>query len=323
MEEIKGKRRFGERSEDVWLIGFGDREYIKKGEIWKSHSRGEETKLLDQILRATSLGGFRLKKEDRSSYLFSFSPNVPFLDPTFQKKMEGEFVISKSRLLPKRITAYNTGRTVLWEVNFLNYNKKVNIKIPFKPEFKLIVQSEGKMSKEIREQLKRRFQVYGLGAKAEAKGKREVLILLDRVVGMGTIGDILKLGMVDIYRIEWVSGGEKVYHPPDDLSKSFALKEKVISYKDMEGARVGFDELSRPLLIIQLTPSAEKKVKAITHYALLMDGEVISAFYLDRSLTTGILKIKNLSYAQAKMAVSKILSAPFKKPVKLIVGGEI
>jgi len=326
LEEIRGERRFGERVEKVWLIGFGDKEYIKKGEVWESHSRGEETRLLDQILRATSLGGFRLKSEDKGSYLFSFSPNVPFLDPTFQKRIEGEFVISKSNLLPKRITAYDTAHTLLWEVKFLAYNRKVEIKIPFKPEFKVIVESEGKVSKGMIDKLKRRFQLYGLGTEVKSKGKREILILLDRVVEMETIEDILKPGVVDIYRIKWVSEEKgKVFHPPDDLSKSFILKEKVISYKDMEGARVGFDELSRPLLIIQLTPSAQERVNKLirTHYSLMIDNEVVAVFYLDRPIKGGILKIKNLSYAEAKLAMSKILSTPLKRPLRIIAGGKI
>ena len=257
-------------------------------------------------------------REDSRYYYFRFSPNVPFLDPTFKKKILGEFIISKAKLLPKEIRAYDTFHTCKWEISFTSYSKKIEIRIPFEPQFRVVLESKDKISKEERETLKRRFQLYGIGVRIEGKG-RELTLLIDRVIDMESLKELIEPGEGGIYSIEWEKEGK--FHPPGDFSRSFSLKRRVVSLKEIEAARVEFDNLSRPFLTLQLTSSEKFSLKK--SYALLIDQEVIGVFYLDNPPPEGIIKIENLSYYKAMMSRSKIISGPLRIRLRITAGEKI
>lgn len=164
---------------------FGDFQYERKGNKWGRYPRSPEFdifKVLEQIVKSEKEEGFELVSEDNRYLIFKFTPNVPFLDPGFNKKFEGTFLVQKSNLLPYKIQVFEAKEKFL-ELNFYNYNRVKPIKIPFirKEHIQLVGAGTRKELLATAQILKKRFEQLGLRSELQIFQNRIELFFEEKV----------------------------------------------------------------------------------------------------------------------------------------------
>jgi hypothetical protein len=325
-EEIQGRWIYKDGSElSFYLIGSGDKEYEKTDQGWDIHSRGEETDLLVQVERARALGKFKLVKE-KPDYEFEFAPNVPFLDPTFTKKIKGSLVINRN-YLPKRIAARDEKGTAAWQVEFKDYNRPGRVNLPLVKQQRVLLASAD--PKAVLDLLKQRFLTCEVAAKISAAGGTIEVVLAEQASNQ-LLTDLIAPGVLTVAPVRWLdtpadSGGQTTVYQ----DRPVAVENAVLANRDVTGARVTFDPLGRPVLEILLNPSAQQKFLAFTkanlkhHYGVLIDGRILTVNYIDKVPASAIISITELpTYKDACMIQAIINSGALPQAVKIIEKGE-
>lgn len=321
-EEVQGRWTYGDGSSLAFhLVGLGDREYEKTDQGWEANSRGEETDLLVQVERALALGKLNPTSE-KPDWEFEFKPNVPFLDPTFSKKIVGRLVVNKN-YLPKRIAAWDENRTVFWQVDFKDYNQPERVNLPFVKQMRVLVATGG--SREAVERIKQRFLTFGLEAKVSLQGSTVELTLAENIKEE-QLQRLLARGEFQIARVRWLE-----FQPAAETTgttfdgRPVAVESPELSNLDLSGARVSYDPLGRPVVELILNPAGEKKFLEFAknnisnHYGIIIDGTIWAINYIDKIPTSAIISLVELpTYTDARMIEALINSGVLPQPGRII-----
>jgi len=220
--------------------------YNSKENLWEGKTRSSFPNPLEQLKLILSFGEFQFIKFayiGRSKcYLFSFKPNVYFLDPLEITKPEGFLWILQKNGLPISVKVSSEKDELYWEMNFSNFNSFASINVPLKfRKFRILdIQNE----KNELELLIDRIIFLGY-KKPDIEIKKNDAILSIRAEGLSDslLKNILKKGELEIFIGEW---------PKDPIYK---LKEssKLVQEKYGEGAKLFFEKgiVTKPIIAVK------------------------------------------------------------------------
>lgn len=246
---LKGTLRTGDIVEKINTYTIEGKEYTynKETQIWEGGAKGSFPNPLENLKLILSFGEFTFIKFDKYNnsecYLFSFKPNVYFLDPIEATKPEGFFWISEKKGPPLRIKVSSERRRLNWDMRLSKFNSFANINVPFRSQ-KIRVSGIKNIEREV-DLIMDRFIFLGYekpDVTIEKIGDVVFSIKAERLSD-SIISDILRKGKVDLYIGTW---------PKDPI---FELKEnrKLVCEKYGEGAQLFFERgiVTKPVIAVK------------------------------------------------------------------------
>lgn len=314
----------------IHIKGIGDFQYEKTDGKWEIHPRGEESNILIQIERILLHSQFELKAKDSKQMVFTFKPNLIFLDPTQSKPMNGLLFINGSTLLPEKIQVSDSARTAFWEIRFFAYNRKNKISYPFTPKVRIQLTAELKIDNKIKAILIDRFQRLGFQAKAKTYSSNLGPILeiqLEKDIPETQLNLIISQGQVKIYSGDWLES--KTVRPDTGLSyyqfKPVQFHELILTHQDIERAEVNLNQGPEPLLELQLKPKSNSKIQESFEkdgklLFLLLNDEIIGySPIIKTNQTTNKIVYKGIGDVLKVTTVAAIIkSGPINQSLKIL-----
>lgn len=304
-EERRGYQWFDSGSTQVWLMGFDDIEYELRDQRWSIHPRGEETELLTQLRRVMRLGGFELIEETPTRFIFSFRPNLAFLDPTFEKELWGVMEVGRPDLLPSRIEAQDSAGTIGLVVELWGYNRAHRLKPPI-PTRTLISLAYGELSADsirvLGELVSKRFEQLGFSIRFEPETRT---LIVNGPISQARVESLLSLGEPRLYRV----------------GPNRSLLAQLCGPEGVGRARVGFDPWQRPFIRVNLTPIGARALKDLAPgelWALTIDGEVLTTRLDSSGEVRSISWSNGFSYWDFERIAAIINSGPLPTRVSVI-----
>jgi hypothetical protein len=136
---LEGSWKTGSHIQSVatYSIEGDDYLYDEEEKRWKSGSPGIFPHPLEQLKLTLSFGEFEyLKREsvgDLECYLFSFKPNIYFLDPTEETEPEGLYWVSADNGFPKKVKVTSKKGEIHWEMTLSQFNSFASLSVPLEP----------------------------------------------------------------------------------------------------------------------------------------------------------------------------------------------
>lgn len=327
-ERIGTWHRMAEKT-SIHIKGNGNSQYEKKAGKWEIHPRGEESNILIQIERIMLFSKFELKSRDSRQTIFSFKPNLIFLDPTLTKPMKGILIINSSSLLPEKIQVSDSLRAAFWEIRLFNYNRKSKISFPFTPKVSIQLTAESRFDNKTKTILIDRFQQLGFQSKTKTYSSNWGPILefqLEKDIPETQLNLITSQGTIKIYSGEWLES--KTVESDTGLKyfqfKPFQLHELIFTNQDIEQAGTNFTRGPEPLLEILLKPTIKSKLheyfqKANLVIFMLLDDAIIGYNRLAKNQENDKLTFKGIGDILKVTTIATIInSGPIKPDLKFL-----
>ncbi len=339
---LKGEWKFGRERESVDLVGIGDREYRWEDGKWTAAPRGEETSPLSQLERILSLGEFQLDRSEKGCLVYSFRPNVAFLDPLLQAETRGEIWIEEKLMLPKRVLVADEEKTLYWRFAPHSFGASVRVVSPLLKRHEFLL--EGRDVAQASEILRRRLGLLGFSAfRTEDLGDGRMRLYLSASSNpVEELDEVVKRGVAEVFSAVYPK--EPVYTLSEDFladeygeesvlgfekgdrARPLVLLRRAISSQDLAGAEVSYDHLSRPWVSIKLKEGGGERIFSSLRttgsevVAIRVDGEVISAPKLrETAESLTFLKVNGeLSVREAEILTAKINSGPLPCELKIL-----
>ena len=246
---LEGKWKIGNNIEKINIYSIEGKEYVydKDTQNWKSGAKGSFPNPLEQLKLILSFGTFSFIKFERVNkidcYLFSFKPNIYFLDPTEETKPFGYLWISVTEKLPRRVKVVSEKGIINWEMSLSAFNSFASITVPLKIQ-KIRIKGIEDRKKEIALIIER-FSFLGYEKPEvfiEDNGD-VVFAFRSEKLPESLIIDLLREGKVEFYIGTW---------PRDPIYK---LKEnpELVCENYGEGAKLFFERgiVTKPIIVVK------------------------------------------------------------------------
>jgi len=256
---VRGAWRFGEEEEEEEAYGIGDQQYKSLGteREWVRGPREEASNPLGQVEVVLGKGPFSFEGEEihreKRMYVFGFEPNVALLDPTMTKSVTGQIWVDAERLLPERILAREDGvasPSLWWEMAFDEIGGPLELRLPTAGRRHRIVLEPGAEERPQQQLLQAARTVVEARCRSFApEADIEVDVAGRRIV--------LDLGNVDApFKVAQVAvrpGSLELWlgcWPDEDV---VTLRAEGVESRYGEGARLAFEreKVSRPLVLLR------------------------------------------------------------------------
>lgn len=354
---IRGSLTLGGRSEELELTISGDREFRFDSEkrTWVEGAASQETCPLLQLKRTVALGNFQYIGRDRiggrSAGAFSFVPNLAFLDPGMEKELQGTMWVSESSGLPLKVRARSKDGTISWSMSLSGYNSPVKIDIPVRHRYRATFMARGNSGDGLSvtgSLLGERLSSMGLeSVRLTSRANRRLEFTFESDGDRSNmIGLVSRPGSLSVRLARWPEGpvyelsDEKVKQscgPEADLgfergsvAKPLVLLDVILSNRDLKNSRLGYDEFSRPIVEMEITPEASGRLKKSTGahvgkpMAFVVDGSVVSAPVVRSPSEGRFVTIGDLSSIREAKSISVMLGTrPLPLELSLLSVGEI
>lgn len=306
LTEVKGRWKQGEDEWKFHYIGAGNYQYEKKDKRWDVHHRGEETEIIKQIERIImrSLRSKKFKLLDTNSvFIFSFEPNLAFLDPTFTKKFVGNLYVDKRKYTLKKIEAYSEDKDINFAFIIEDLNKAKKIKVPFVKLIRVVYKFEGN-PKEVKEILRRRLEEAEMKAKIFTKGD---YIVLEGDISLSEEKARFLSHKGDTKFVTLEPEGEDV-SLKGEPTETYRIKETFLERKAIQKVELFIDELSRPEIRIFFN-NEEKIPKNVKYIGVMIDSLLYDVTLIDKFKAP--FRIKNIKTYEEAMLLKSIIAHPF------------
>jgi len=221
---IRGTWQIDNSLEKLNVYTMKERDYIYNtaAKSWQSKGKGEYPNPLDQLKLILSFGDFEFLKFDRLEgipcYLFSFRPNVYFLDPIEATKPKGLVWISIDLKLPLKVKVQSERNLVWWEMRLNDFDTFANLSVPFESQMIEIIGIDN--NRDDIEYIKNRF-LFGGFEDLSVKEKKGNIILLVKAetVEESFVNEIMKKGNIDVYLGTWPTDPVYLLREDNELVK--------------------------------------------------------------------------------------------------------
>uniref|UniRef100_A0A7C6A7Y2 Uncharacterized protein n=1 Tax=candidate division WOR-3 bacterium TaxID=2052148 RepID=A0A7C6A7Y2_UNCW3 len=340
--EFKGKVVLPDQEErtGVWhrsgekflerIKGIGNFQYEGKNDKWEIHPRGEESNILIPIERILLFSEFELKSKDSRALVFTFQPNLIFLDPTQSKRMNGLLTINSSHLLPLRIAVSDSAKTAFWEIQFFNFNRQNKISFPFTPKVIIQLIADSKIDNKTKAILLDRFQQLGFRVKvrtyAADLGPR-LEIQSEKDIAETQLNLIISQGKVEIYSGEWLAVLDEKTSDPEQIRyfqfKPVKLSELIFTNPAIERASANLDQGPEPILELYLKAKLQPPDKEKLVF-LLLDNEIIGYTQVLENQLIDRMQFKAIGDVLKVKTIAAVINSGMMKPtLKLLAKKEI
>ena len=259
--------------------------YEKIDGRWEIGTFDEEETIEARIRKVIGLGRFQMEGST-----FRFKPNLHYLDPMERERFVGQVWVDSFYLLPRKIVVKVDDTIPVWEISFREFNRKDKIRPPIRYSKRFILEPA---TQDLHEKIRKRLSVFDLDFRIDYRLGMIVLEILEPI----TVAEIKKLlapGSIGVYTGRW-------------QRNQFLKRRLIVDRSKVKKAEIEFDQLSRPLVVIEL----KSKIMVEGHIGLYRDSELIGTKYFDRE--TEIDKMKffmSSDYRRAKEVVGICLTPP-------------
>ncbi len=331
---LKGEWMLGKETEKVEVIGVGERQYKLEEGKWVESARGEETSPLAQLERILSLGEFLFSRLEKGCIVYSFKPNVAFLDPLLKVQAQGEIWIDEKSTLPKRVSVEDEGKTLYWRFSLYDFGTSAEVRSPVLHRYEFLLEG-GDISGAL-PRLRRRLNTLGFslcGIETVVDTRIRLCISASEDPSQ-EVARVIRMGAVQVSTAVYPK--EPVYRLTEalvaqeygdqatlgfekgDRTKPLVLLGVLLSSDHLNGAELSYDELSRPWVNIGIDQSGGRKLASALRgattevYAISIDGEVLYTAKLKEgaNLLTSLRINGELSVAEAELLEAIIDSGP-------------
>lgn len=135
---IRGTWATGDATERIDSYSIEGREYVfdRDSDSWSRGSSGTFLDPHEHLKLVLSFGEFSFEGFDtyggEDCYVFSFKPNVYFLDPVETSEPAGEVWISITQKVPLRVEVTAKGGLLFWKMELSQINRFADLNVPFK-----------------------------------------------------------------------------------------------------------------------------------------------------------------------------------------------
>ncbi len=276
------------------------REYLfnKASEVWERGTSGSFLDPHEHLKLVLSFGAFSFEGYDvykqEECYIFSFKPNVYFLDPVEISEPAGEVWISIKERIPLRVEVTSKGGVLFWKMELSHIDEFADLNVPFQEMSFRIPRIEH--ADDI-ETIVRRFLYLGFSEPVAVNDGQGALISVKAEhLSDATIESMLKRGSVELLLGVWPE------HPIYILREDTSLLHAEYG----EGAQLLFEQgvVTKPIISIR----SLLKDDAFEGYELRND--LLGAFSLYATISKGALD-----------SLSVLISSRQDEPVVALVDG--
>ena len=356
-KSVKGHLVMGKNKQTLDFVAAGGSEYHLDPETgdWQEKPASEEACPLGQLKKTVGLGGYQYVGRERvggkAASVFSFSPSLAFLDPAMEKDLVGKMWVTEKSGLPVKVEAHSVDGTILWDMTMFRFNAPVSVEIPVKrlyeADFSLVGVGREGLSRTAGV-LAERLSLADLeNVRLESKTTGRLLLRFESESGREEMLDLIsKPGSLRVRMAVWPEGPvtqltdekvEEIYgsgavlaHERGNIANSLILKEDVLSSRDVEEARLTYDEFSRPVVEIEYGPETSRVVEEKTGehvgkpLGFVLDGEVLNAPVVRKAVGGNRLRIGGFTSVRDAKAVSIMLrTEPLPLSARLTAVSEV
>jgi len=349
---VKGRLTMGDKSQQLDFVASGDSEYHLDPDTgdWVERPASQEACPLAQLGRTVGLGGFEYLGRDRvggkAASLYSFEPSLAFLDPTMEKELVGRMWVLESSGLPVKVAVRSKDGSLAWDMTLFGFNSPISISIPLKKRY----EAEFAVGPDGREGLTRTADILSerlslleladvrLRSKSNEKllfnfdsesGRKEMIELVSEPGSLRVRLALWPEGPVSTLSDDDVKGtygsDSELTHEMGNIANALILTDDVLTSSDVVGARLVYDEFSRPVVEIGYSTETSKGVEAATRghvgkpLAFALDGRVLHAPVVRRGIAGNHLRIGGFTSVTLAHAVSVVLKTdPLPLGVRLV-----
>lgn len=241
---IEGAWGAGTATERVDIFSIEGREYTfdRQTESWKRGSSGLFLNPHEHLKLVLSFGEFSFAEHGscggEDCYVFSFKPNVYFLDPVETSEPAGKVWISVKRQIPLRVRITAKKNQLSWDMKLSKINSFADLNVPFKD---ITFNVPSLANEDDRETIVGRFLYLGFEEPAvERNDGGTVFSVKAENLSDTLIESMLKRGTVELFLGVWPS------HPIYVLREDTALLHKEYG----ENARLLFERgvITKPII---------------------------------------------------------------------------
>jgi len=296
-EHVRGLWKYPRDTVATEIVALRSIQYEKKDGDWELHNRGEESNILVQIERTLKRDRFEFLEISAGCYIYSFKPNLVFLDPMMKKEIRAIIGISRQNHLPSHIHAMSTDSSLFWDVEIRQYNKALVIDPP-RPD-------------------KKKYRLMTLALEDELRiGQRLLLVKIDHALTKGPNGFNVEvpLAIDKPLLADLLAPGEFAIYDGTGLSKetkvSPALDKKIAGGETVRKVTIEFDKRGQAHLKLAFNV----KHSFTTLVALVLDRKILAVKdFVDRPGNVDKLDILiEMDYPTVLIAAAKITSGPIK-----------
>ncbi len=230
--KVDGFWEFDGKREKVKIVGIGEKEYKWENKKWNKGARTNLSNPMATLKLVCSVEEWKFEKLKGETYIYSFNPNLFFMDPRLTETKGLIWINAKSRIIEKIVA--EAGTSVKWEFEVKSIDKKYEIENPLarKREITLTVNADITVVsiKSMAEILKERFELYGFNQVGYKLRKRNIIILSFSAQNVSDtlIEALLETGNFELYQANYVnSSKEAEYFVCEDPTKPIVLKTKL------------------------------------------------------------------------------------------------
>ena len=298
------------------IKGVGDFQHELKEGKWEIHPRGEESNILIEIERILTFSQFEFISKDSRQMVFTFKPNLVFLDPTRTKPMNGVLFIQSSSLLPERIRVSDSAKTTFWGIQFNDYNRIKKFAQPFIPVVRIQLTSESKIDSKAKSVLIERFQRLGYQSKTKAISAKPGTILeiqLERDISEPILNLLISQGEVKIYSGDWLEA-ETTLSDTGQIKyfqfKPVKVLQLIFTNQAIERAEPILDQGPEPTLDLYLNPKNTFKYQGPGKYLFLeLNNELIGYSLISPNQSLDKLTFKEIGDVIKVTTIATIINS--------------
>jgi hypothetical protein len=297
---MNGRWNPGEVSEEINCYYVQGKEYTynSRKNQWEGSSEISFPNPLKQLKLVLSFGDFDfVDSEDiggTSYYVFSFKPNIYFLDPVEATKPEGLLWLSKRNGFPLRVKVESEKGQIEWDMRLSHFNRFTGIDVPFiEQHIKIegIAANEEDINKIIE-----RFKSLGYSKAEIVLGKNSDVLLCIKAERLddSLILNLLQKGELEFFTGKWPK------HPIYKLKKD----NQLVKDNYGEEARLFFERgvVTKPVIAVDR----------------IFTSNVFSRFDLKNDML-GDYSIYGTIKSEERDSLSKIVSECKEQPVVMVV----
>jgi hypothetical protein len=151
----------------VELRAGGAVQYERDGSGWRKGDRGIESRIIEQVRAVFAEEALLLLAETRGRRVYSFSPRVPFLDPSQGRVFSGRLEADTRTGLPLSILCRDSGGRAEWRCDFGRFGRRFRVELPFVAVRRVVARPKQRLrcarQRELEATARQRFERLGVG----------------------------------------------------------------------------------------------------------------------------------------------------------------